>query len=601
MKKFSLFSVILIAGMAQAATTAPMTGIIESKLSMPVKPVKEKGVYVIPKTEKSENVNSKWIPAPEKIKRNNPSDGSQTFVLDSLIGRMESGDYTIKEAYIYDNNGNSKEARMFYWDYDANNWQMSQEILLEWNDENLCTSSINKLVNPWGDDSVQKMLMEYDENGFNTAVEIYNLEAGEWVPAEKHIYKYDSYGYMSEELTQIPGENSEWTDFSKNIAEWTPSGLRTLFEFYLWDGDKWYYADSRLVYEYDDQGRVLSSVEQIPMGDEVQNFLRVLQTFGPYGIEKQTYEFWNQDNENWLGYENNPSMYSDFIYDESGRVLKETGYFYNFDISDWTESISIESEYTAISDDITREVRIRYDILAGNNIANKIEREYNRAGNDTYFKEWTKDYIDAPLMPYEENFFEYDKTGTKIVYGENYGFEGDLRIALIKQSTDYDEDGNPMESWFWNGKYLTTGEGDPEEWVNYTHFIYEYENNTEISRMAYIWENDEYVSFWGEDVNLNFDVPINQCIYWMNAEMKYDYQIMSTRKYRPDGKGFTYEEGVWHYSPLVQVGVNTVEASPVKVYPNPATDYIHVDCEEGSEVNIYSMQGNLVMNSNKNT
>ncbi len=604
MKIFILLSsLLLVAGLAHATPTMPIkhTGIIEAKLSRPIKPVKEKNIYVLPKEEKSVDLKTTGL---QIIRSHKPniSRGNQVFVLDSLIGRMESGDYTIKEAYVYDNNGNSKEARMYYWDNDLNNWQINQEILLEWNDENLCTSSINRMINPWDDGSAQKMTMEYDENGFNTAIEVYNLEDGKWIPVEKHIYKYDSLGYMTEELVKVPGEKGEWTNYSKNIAEWTPSGYRTLFEFYLWNGTEWYYSDSRMVYEYDEQGRVLSSLEQVPMGDYVQNFLRVQQTFGPYGLTRQTYEFWNQENENWFGSESSPSMYAEIEYDNLGRSTKETGYIYDFDLSDWTESIKTESEYTLLPDDITREVRTRYDILAGNKIANKVEREYNKAGNDTYWKEYIKNDINGPLKPYEENIYEYDPTGKIIIYAESYCFEDETRIAMLKESSKYDENGNPEESWFWNGKYITTGDGDPEEWVNHTHFIYEYENGEELSRMAYIWEEDQYVPFWGEDVNLNFSVPIGNCIYWMNAEMKYDYQILATRKYHPNGNVFTYEEGVWHYSELNNVGVGAIEdKTDMRIFPNPTADYVNIDCENGAEINIYSIQGALMISTTEHT
>ncbi|MGM9817249.1 MAG: T9SS type A sorting domain-containing protein [Lepagella sp.] len=602
-----IYFLLLAMAIATSSAFAAKTTLTE-KLSRGVNPVKENGVYVVKEEEPKENVLENGLTVPGAKKTNKAtrvireeSSDVILYTLDSIVGKKESGEYTVKEEYEFDENGNSVASRMYYWDATENSWYKYKETINEWNDQNLCVSTANMSYSPYRVRG-QKMTMVYNEAGQNIESVQYEYQDGEWVASNKYFYRYDDNGYMIEELAMLLGESGNWENYSKNVAAWTANGYRTLSEYYLWNGSEWVYGDSRMVYEYDEDGNLLTYLVQIPTSDNtLQNAKRILQEFNEYGLTLQTFELWNEENQNWFGSERLPSMYTTITYDQKGRTLKETGYQYNFEVQDWVEMNYIESVYTDLENGNTREVRSQV-YVDGNVIKNQIVREYNFAGCDTYYKEYGIDDSTGQLVPYSERIKEYDEaTGTKIINGENYVFEGETRYGSLKQSHIYDEAGYPVESTFWQGKYYSTGEGEPDEWVNYTHFEYLYERGQELKRMAYQWKDDEFVSNWGKQTDLDFEIPSSACLYWMNQSTDKDYQITAIRDYSSDGTGWTYEEGTWYYSKPEQSKVESVEAPRVRIYPNPATDFITVEAMDGSLVNIYSMQGALMISTQEHT
>ena len=63
-------------------------------------------------------------------------------------------------------------------------------------------------------------------------------------------------------------------------------------------------------------------------------------------------------------------------------------------------------------------------------------------------------------MPLVEIIAMYDETGKNVIEQYNYEFDGETRLAFVKQKNTWNEYGLPTESYFWHGKLIETGDGN---------------------------------------------------------------------------------------------------------------------------------------------
>lgn len=520
--------------------------------------------------------------------------------IDSVIGHGPDGDPTVRQIFEFDERGNSKVLKNYVWNLDTDaDWLLQNSEELEWNEAN--SPIYDKIVyySEWGN-AGRDIHYNYGEDlMYPESAESYSLEAsGEWTLTQKSLWKYDANGFMTEELIQVPSADGSLVNYSKAIAEYTPTGKVTLQEAYTWDGADWVPAGSRITTVWDDLDRMTFWKEEGWNGVEWEGFQRITQEWGEAGLTYQAVEYYNPVNKDWHGNEYIASGYSTIEYDDMLRPVLEKGHIWDLDENDWVNNINITNAYEDLEDGGYRNIREMIWLEEGY-VSDHVVFEYNKAGNLTFMHEDVASRASDPLMPYLETSAVYDESGIHMLEQIDYQFNGETRLAYVKQKNTWGTNGLPTESYYWKGELMQTGEGDPEEWVNYSHFIYDTANGVEEGRWCYLWNGEEFMPSWANARTFDFSVPVDQCCYWISADLENaKYMITSKRIYSPDGSDWVYDEGIYYNSKFEQTGIDTPRVKgDIRISPNPVIDRITVTGVDADRFDIYSMQGSLLISS----
>lgn len=519
--------------------------------------------------------------------------------IDSVIGHGPDGTPTVRQTFEFDDRGNSRTLKNYGWDESADSWRLQNSEELEWNDANAPLYDRIVYYSEWGN-AGQDIHYNYGENQmYPESADFYMLgESGEWTHTQRSLWKYDANYFMTEEIIQIPDGNGGMVNYSKAIAEYTPAGNVTLQESYAWEDDVWVPAGSRITSEFDDKGRMTFWMEQTWNGYDWEGVQRIFQEWNEVGLTYQSLEYYNPDNEDWHGNEYMVSSYATIDYDGSMRPVLEKGYFWDMDSDGWVNNIDITNEYEDLDNGGYRNVR-NMIWVDQNYVSDHVVWEYDKAGNLIYMHEDVAQTADSPLLPIEEISAVYDETGVYLLEQCNYRFDGETKLAFVKQQNIYGANGLPTESYYWHGKLIETGEGDPEEWEYFTHFIYDTANGVEEGRWCYSWDGDEFIPFWANTRTFDFSVPIDKCCYWMQTDLENaHYMITSKRVYSGYRTDWEYEEGIYYNSKFGQTGIDTPRVKgDIRISPNPVVDRITVTGVDADRYDVYSMQGSLLISS----
>ena len=300
----------------------------------------------------------------------------------------------------------------------------------------------------------------------------------------------------------------------------------------------------------------------------------------------------------WHGSMYLPSSYATIEYDNKDRAIHEKGHIWNFDKNDWVNSVDILNEYTPLDNGGYKQVQ-KMVWVQQDYISDYAVWEYNKAGNVTYRHEDVWD--GSKLTPYEEAEYTYDETGTLVLEGTAYQYSNGTRLAFVKQLNSWGKNGLPIQSYYWHGRLMDYGEGEPDEWVPFTHFIYDTENGVEEGRWCYRWNNqkEEFMPFWADTRTFDFSVPIDKCCLWPQTDIENaKYMITSKRVYSGVDSDWAYEEGIYYNSKFDQSGIDAAKIdSNIRLYPNPVVDKVTVSGVDADRYDIYSVSGALMISS----
>lgn len=522
--------------------------------------------------------------------------------IDSVIGKDQEGNNTIRQTFEFDKSGNALQQKNFSWDAAANDWALQNSQTMTWNEANACTSDLIEYFSTWGN-SGQKTLYIYGADQlYPEACEIYMLDAetGAWNMTQKSFWKYDSNYFMTEELIQAPDEQGNLVNYSKATAKYDAAGKPTYQDFYLWSNGEWIPNGSRISTEYDSQERMINWLEESWNGKEWEGVKRIHQEWAaaPKSLTYQSLEFYDVERGDWHGSMYLPSSYATIEYDNKDRAIHEKGHIWNFDKNDWVNNVDILNEYTPLDNggykQVQKTVWVQQDYISDYAVW-----EYNKAGYVTYRHEDVWD--GSKLTPYEEAEYTYDETGTLILEGTDYQFSNGTRLAFVKQLNSWGKNGLPIQSYYWHGRLNDYGEGEPDEWVYYTHFIYDTANGVEEGRWCYRWNNqkEEFMPFWANARTFDFSVPIDKCCLWPKTDIEgAKYMITSKRVYSGVDSEWVYDEGIYYNSKVDHSGIDAAKIdSNIRIYPNPVVDTMTVSGVDANRYDIYSISGALMISS----
>lgn len=522
--------------------------------------------------------------------------------IDSVIGKGPDGNLTLRQTFEFDNRGNALLQKNFNWDAEANDWVLQNSHTMTWNESNACLTDKIEYFAIWGNSGQNTVYIYGSDQLYPEGCEIYMLdgETGEWKLSQKSFWKYDANYFMTEEIIQAPDENGNLVNYSKATAKYDAAGQPTYQDFYLWSNGKWEPNGSRITTEYDSQERMISWLEESWNGKEWEGVKRIKQEWAaaPKSLTYQSLEYYDVERNDWHGSMYMPSAYSTIAYNDQDRPIHEKGYTWDFDKNDWANGVDIINEYEPLNNGGYRQTQkmvwVQQDYISDVYVC-----EYNKAGNVTYRHEDVWD--GSKLTPYEEAEYTYDETGTLVLEGTAYQYSNGTRLAFVKQLNSWGKNGLPIQSYYWHGRLMDYGEGEPDEWVPFTHFIYDTENGVEEGRWCYRWNNqkEEFMPFWADTRTFDFSVPIDKCCLWPQTDIENaKYMITSKRVYSGVDSDWAYEEGIYYNS---KVGGSGIEAaridSNIRLYPNPVVDKVTVSGVDADRYDIYSVSGALMISS----
>lgn len=340
---------------------------------------------------------------------------------------------------------------------------------------------------------------------------------------------------------------------SRDIKQALSSIISESFE-----GEQWNNEDNSQ-FMYDLNGFNTLQTNQLWAGEWV-DYDKSEQSYDPNGnLLVSTYYDWDDDNNTWV-----PSNEDSYTYNENGQLAVYIVAVW--DANAWEEYIKSEFEYDGNG-------KLTEEIIYG---WNAIEEEWIESWKGTY---------------------GYDGNGN-MVLETSYSWNVEW-MPLWKTDLTYDADKNVILEV--NSSWKEANNDWEFSWKD--EYTYD-ENGNMVALVDYEWEGDWNLS-WKSEISYNNSYSIDELImpWWWFEDDYITYRHMPIT-----GTGYDYNAGSndWDmstrstlsYAELDVTGINNPEGSSIKVYPNPATDYISFDLENGANettVELYDLQGRLVL------
>lgn len=522
----------------------------------------------------------------------------KTHRLDNII-TSQSGTETARQRFEYYDNGLSRLRVNEY--KEGNAWVPVEEYGYEWDEDGYCLSQ-------WGctSDGMSGMKNEFKYNERKLGIEklSYYYQDNQWYPQEKGEYTYDDYGNIIEEVVSMYDPDAKtWTPILRNEASWTPEGKQTSFATYNWNGSSWTPSDDKCIYEYDADGHITLWGFYLWDGSEWVYYYRIRQEFQNDNITLQTDEYWNPDVDEWTGcyaWKGTPlySSRTEFSYDANGRQLTEKTYRVNDLDEGWKLSADCTFTYTPQENGDVRMQREMYLSEVSDKVYDILVKDFNSEGFVTYTHEKQDVFkTGTPIDLFDETYTYLD--GKYLSYGISYVYSQDsanAKTAEAREEYDYDDARNVIESRHELGSFMNFGEGELLDFTKVSKFTYAYANgNVRTEKLAYMWNGGDYAPNWGEGIEYNFEVPVENTIIWQ--DLKTDYTIKKSMQYFGTGAGWTDMTMTYNYSDIVSGISEVADNNKISFGPNPVSDVMYIHTSEPVVTEIYSLSGSLMLRS----
>jgi hypothetical protein len=468
------------------------------------------------------------------------ANGDQTSYLLRFADRYTGAMMNIKKnETTYDYAGN--RMTFIYQDYDTltNEWINTQKIKYSMDSDG--TITFDYLLGEEWDISLQKwdtvvMLNKlYDEHGNNISLEM-------------QYHKYFMYN------------KTEYT-FDK-------TGNKTGQTDYAWDlVSSQFIYDSKYENEYnasDNKTKTINSVWDI-----TENVWQTVETTEfeydslEHLISEHHYEATN----------NAPLSTSkiEYLNNNSGLAIHKTSFNWHTIDSAWVKNKQYHYEYDS-NDRITYEDSYAWDTITGNWVGkNKSNSTFDTNGKTLYQDAWVWDTITNKWIGEQKLTKSYDING-KLTYNDYWIWDAEANS--------------------WIGKFME----------NYIYAV----NGNYIMESRWIWDTDKngWLPEYQYDFSYDLSTPFSDIVFppdysfahISNLTDQKQYQNMMTQKSFSELKGgqLTPTETITlYYSDNTATGTQDLTNNKLKVYPNPATDFVMIDTGNNTPatINLYTMLG----------
>ncbi|MCF8362181.1 MAG: T9SS type A sorting domain-containing protein [Prolixibacteraceae bacterium] len=517
---------------------------------------------------------------------------------DTLTGQWNPND---KEEYKWDENGN----KITHIDYDPDSltggWRKNATEDYTYNvngDETsyllqLADQSTGEMVN------IEKIVGTYDyaENIMINTYQDYDTITNEWINTNKQTYSIDSDGnitfdyLLGEEWNSTLGKwdtvviqkrrhdeygntNSYEIQFPKYLMylkteiTFDKNGKKTLQTDYAWDvASSQFVYDSKYENEYNATGNIIKTINSV--WDSTEN---VWET-----VEIKEFEYDSLDyliSENRYEITSNTSLpisKIEYSNNNSGLVSNKVSYNWNTTDSAWVKNNQYHYKYNR-DEMTTYEDQYIWDETTGNWVGeHKQNYTFDTNGKTLYQDRWVWDTITNSWIGEFKQTKSYNTNG-KLTYEDNWiwDIKANSWIGEYKENLIYAVNGNYiMENrWIWDT--------DKNGWIAEYQYDFSYDLSTLFSDIIF---PPDYS--YGHISNLTGQKQYSNMMTQRTSSELKDGQLSPT------------ETITLYYSENTASGKPHLTNKNLKVYPNPATDFVMIDTGNNTPatINLYTIQG----------
>lgn len=450
----------------------------------------------------------------------------------------------------------------------------------------------------------------YDGMGYCSLSTIYtwNQTRGEWKGEGRQVIEYLSPG---KQLTSVSQEwdsiSGQWINYSKEANQWDGNGRDIGIEYYEWSKDRelWKPVD-KTEKNYDGNG--YKNLDAYYYWDTLASQWvgqrKVDYTLDIKGqFNEVVISYWDSDNDQWL-----PSRKESNTWNPAGKLIFYRYYLYDAGNSQWVENI-------------------------------KKELVYNNDGTPDQFQtyEWVEDK--AAWITIRKDVYQYDELGREILDTSlSWNSTTETVIYGGKQETVYDTSGIiTVTSSVWDVASADWIPANKKDYtLNFSLLIYytwdplsgqwkgnsKYEKGITDSGIVLFdiyseWDDNTSTFVLTDSVGYSYDPDGKPSVFTYSVwdkfsggwflyfkdeysyneegnivlELRYDWDI-STSQWKDS------ERTTWYYSDHAFTPVPGINDRQLRVYPNPASEYVVFDLEDMSPsaaICLFDSQGRLVL------
>lgn len=193
--------------------------------------------------------------------------------------------------------------------------------------------------------------------------------------------------------------------------------------------------------------------------------------------------------------------------------------------------------------------------------------------------------------------FTYEENGNRISVFYDWDSEISAWIKPLKLEDTFDENGNMTSETTYNWNAVSN------EWVEASKITYTYDESGKQTLFAYY----------------NWRSGINDWVGFYKSESTYDYTISASEIRLPYGNfthkivdkvSYEFRDGNWvhdfttefFYSEIASSYLKELDVHAVRLFPNPATDFISIQGVEGEnyQFKLLNLQGSTLLSKENN-
>ena len=380
-------------------------------------------------------------------------------------------------------------------------------------------------------------------------IKVYVYGAPNWIYVQRIYFEYEDEIYESKYLVV---DNSTNDTLQMNVYQ--RDDQHRIISKINFDG-----ADTiAYFYTYDENGNLITRLRQVFRDTAYQN-VEIDSMFYDsqnYLVLEKSY-FWDQDSSIW-----EPDEKYEYEYDESGQKITELYSYWDEISSSWQQreldSFFYENSYLVLTK------RYFWDTDQNNWVLNEgVTYLYDDQGNLVEYYNWDYDPNTQLIEVTHREKYYYDQNGN-LIYDTVFT-DGDQYLS--NDAFTYDENGNMLSR--------VTQRWQSDQWVNTRKEEEQYLTDMELSRLI----RCEELHF--ENLRA-INLPSQGILYrWDSSEQDWVPQI----------------KFVAVYSTIERAKVNNLAPDQqITLYPNPASNVIHINLPDGQEalVTVYDANGRAI-------
>lgn len=536
-----------------------------------------------------------------------------TQQLDSIVTTVEgTGDLISRNLFdYYPETGLLKRATSETFIDGA--WQKDEVREYEWDKDGYCL--VQQIMYP-SSNYGERVEYRYNDQKLGIWQHNMNYADGQWYEVMKGEYDYDERGNMIEEKTYAwNAEQQDWKPELWNKAEYDQHNFTSHREAYYYEDGAWKPNGDMQDVIYTDYGYIKQLVNAL--WDEDQ------QQWQPYQMWRQQWNdkrqctkqevlYYNLDKQDWVGcYEwygiEWQSKYTDLTYDPASDIeTSETFYQLNDPDGEYTKMSYLKTDITPVGDNEYRAETNEYFIndgekqlvdvtikqyLDGSSLPEEQrlgKLEFNRYFNTYQYEQKLYNEEDGwtPLFEYVFTYTDDFQLKSSRMY--RYSDDADhKKLADISEDYVFDDHHNVIDSYYRNGQ--GTSEDD---WVYTTRFMYDYDCDTvRVSKFQYVWDGADWQPSWGNSVDYDFSVPVEQVLVWIVGDPY--HKVNATRSYTTTDGVTVCQVSQFYYSDLTNAisALRDEDAAPLTLNGRTLT------LDSSSQVTLCNALGQTVLSA----